>query len=319
MRAIPAAALAAFLFALATAARPDPAPAGDDGGAAVTAPTDVQTKLNLATHVRESAHFRIETLLDEAATQELVRLAERTYAELFALAGFPADRRVFKKKMDILLLESQDQFVAWLKDVSGLAPDVQAEWAKTHARLNNRDVHWVAWQGKGSKDWPREVVVHHTAHLLTQQITGVGGNKIPGWVYESLANHLSLKLVDRVETYCVSPDKETAPITAAKKATKGASAVWKKSIKTLVQQKKDPDMTAVLVSGLDRLQGDLLVKSWSVVDFLATNKGKELAALLSENWNSQKQEAISPERVQNHLGAFADLQKEWAEWVKKTY
>ncbi len=302
--------------ALALPASGDPpVSAGGDAGTEIAEPSEIESKLKLKISKRESKHFKLYTFVDAEAAKELMKLAEQTYSEFMALMEMPANTVMFSEKVEIIMFREPRNHQQWVQQLSGYTGQKLDQAMKVSGDISYSNNRWEAWQGQFSERWPKDVVVHHTVHMLTGKYSGLASSQMKGWMYEAMAYWFSLRLSGTCEQYCVTQAKEGASVM---KALKGGVADWKKTVKEQVAQKKDPKMEAMLQSGLNEMSEREMMKGWSVIDWMAVEKKKQLAAFFKAIRPNKAKLDLNALMVE-HFGSCDELQKDWASWVLKNY
>lgn len=265
---------------------------------------------------RRSPHFLIQGAFSQDDVKTWTRLAETVFDEFHALLEVPTDKPVIDEPIRGTLLDTQAQHAGYVDKMMEGSPGQKDWYKKGGGQWLPSPPSFEGWPaGQGKESLP-DMTVHMSVHVLFQYYMAQGANNVAPWLYESMAYLFTVRLERTALTHCITQStggggKEGMPHDAGH---------WKESTRASVQKGGDPPIGRMLSAGINSIQGDLLLKGWSMIDWwLATRKAdflKFLAALRESAPGSDAQLAA----WKTAFGCTPEeSEAEWRKWVQANY
>jgi len=291
--------------------------------------------------VAQSELFSVVTVYNQADTNQILADAEKAYGEFAALYGFRDGERVFgmfegtrpdgkfvddpmtraPRRCTIVVLEKEPQYQKFVDGFLRVSeerkkftrPEVLDLWRKQKGfSIVDPDCWVVGYQFPFPKEQTRHTVVHKLSHVLLMRWNFKGTGWGNWWLVEGLGEMQEIAAFGSCQVFCVTsgygertPDAKTI----------GES--WKAEAKRMVTTGGDRRLQDLAVLGLNDLEPLDLVKSWSLVHYLAAldrDKLRELTLLL------KKRKGTTAEAFAAVYGSTLDqVDDRWREFVRKTY
>ncbi len=288
--------------------------AAAEGGASIDKSTADDKAVGTKLTKRQSTHFFLQTTLADPVLAELVKLAETTRSEFHTLFDVPEGRELVDGLIWGILLKEQKEYHAWIDGMVDGSEGNRDQLKRTGGHCKYEPPQYVGYEDEISGT--RDFVVHYTTHVLHHYYMSPAPGVMQPWLYEGMAHYFSHRLLRTALTNCFVQ----ATGNTNKAGVPRDSDYWKQFIREAVVNGRDPDMRIVMTAGINQLDGEMLVKAWSVLEWLMSTRKKEFfsffEALKSTDGSGPQQEGALKET----LGwAYADLDHHWREHVRKNY
>ncbi len=263
---------------------------------------------------RESAHFFFQTSSPDKLLAECVRLAETTREEFYTQFEIPADRVLVEGLVWGILLTKQAEYHAWIDQMVDGSQGNRDQLKRTGGHLKHEPPQYIGYHD--DENSTKDFVVHYTIHVLHHYYMNPAAGAMQPWLYEGTGHYFSHRLLRTGLTNCFTQ----ATGDTSKKGVPRDSDWWKQFIREAVVGGRDPEMRILMTAGINQLDGEMLVKAWSVIEWLMGTKRSEMLAfheaLKSTDGKAESQESA----LKAAFGAgYIELDQAWREYVRKSY
>lgn len=286
------------------------------GGEVIQKETADDKVLGKKTTKRQSTHFFFQTTLPEALLPELIKLAELTRDQFYAEFEVPTDRNLVEKIVWGVLLNTKEEHDKWIDGMMD-GSDGNRDWYKRGGGFwKPEPPQYEGYKGQESDEGVKDFVVHYTAHVFFHYYMIPKSDNVKPWLYEGMGHYFTHKIMRTGLTNCIVQSTGGG----GKKGVPRDSDYWKQFIREAVTTGADPEMNRVMIVGVNELDGETLVKAWSVLDFLMTTRKKDFFTFLERLKEADGTDKGQEEALKSALGwGYAELDHEWELYVKKNY
>ncbi len=256
----------------------------------------------------ESGHFRIESPFGKDALDEYVKGCETVYAYFLRDLGEDVLKKVFREKINHLVLENKEQWHAWVdRNFSGSAQ--RKEFTKKTAGNVGTSTSIGHRMENGGIPLDVDSLVHKTTHMLVQEHLHLNQS----WIKEGFAYYYTVKVLNSTRCYCVAWDEYS---NVRNDQGWGDSNNWKELLKGEVQSGADFDLRTICGLKLEQMKLPQAVKAWGLISwFFDHNKEKFMAWMKDVAAGDSQEDAF-----QKHFEkTFEQLDAEWRDYVKENY
>lgn len=165
---------------------------------------------------------------------------------------------------------------------------------------------------------PIEAVVSNVSHKTSHVLLDLWKNKHwkrPWWLYEGLATWQEMQITGVSRTYCLEPAtpggyaREGTP-EADELAKAQTAKLWLEHVRKQVKAREEKDLKVLGRLGLNELNRDEVIQSWSVVDWIAGRR--KLKAFVEALKDDQDLDAALKATLDMDT---ATAHEKWREWV----
>lgn len=290
--------------------------AGAKEGEASKEDTEEDKAIGSTLEKRKSAHFLLQGPFSQEELKEWIKLAETVFEDFHTLFGVPMDKPVVGDPVKGTLLDTEEQHKKYVDACMDGSPG-QKEWFKKGGgEWDPTPPRFEGWKGSGGKDEIADLTAHFAVHVLFHYYMGAGEGNVHPWLYECMAYTFTVRLRRSALTHCITQSTGGG----AKGDMPHDAGNWKEATKDSVRKHEDPPIDRMLRAGINSIQGDLLLKGWSMIDWwLATRKEaffKFLALMKEAAVNDTAQ-------MDAWKAAFGqtpeESEAEWQKWVLSNY
>jgi tetratricopeptide (TPR) repeat protein len=280
-------------------------PAGDasDGG------SEFEKKTGLKTSKRASKLFFVESC--HLSQDQLAKAAQvggqafEMYHRLFRL-----EQPILQKPIHLILLKTRAEHTEYCKNFDPGTPNERAVVLKQEGTMYDEPPMAECIQLDRGERFSYDYTIHATTHILNS--LHVGEDR--AWFREGLGYYFTWMIRGTALCFCINLEG-TSQEGGKAYAEPGN---WASIIRGLVAAGKDPDMRRVLVAELNSMDTPMLIKSFSLIDFLVSehrDKLPELAKILRED-----QKEKGPGAFEKVFGWTPDqLNTQWKDFVRRNY
>ncbi|MCK6479512.1 MAG: hypothetical protein HUU06_05585 [Planctomycetaceae bacterium] len=277
--------------------------------------------------VARSERFSVATVYPQADTDQVLKDAEKAYAEFSGLFGVKPEDRLFddpfnrkRRPLTIVILEKDSQYQKFLEGLLRIHEDLRkvlrperVELMKTQKGfyLVDPDCWIVGYQFPFPKEQTRHTVVHKLSHVMLLRWHFKGASWPNWWIVEGLGEVQEINAFGSCQVFCITTGYGEP---AADGKWIGES--WKAEAKRLVASSGDLRFRDLVTRSLNDLSPHDLVKSWSLVHYLLSLDREKFAKLVL----LLKDRMPASEAVPQVYGAsLDDIDARWRDFVRKTY
>lgn len=272
------------------------------GGKPLESTSETEEKTGQSFTKRRSEHFYFESQYTDGELRALVRTAETAralFVEAFQVP--PESEPAFLNGVFVRHQGDHRNFLEKCTDAGALERKT-AESMSTWEEFNPH--RFEVWLGERPFDSLRDEVVHATIRYAFRDLTRM--EEMPPWLAEGVCAWFGDRILGRAEGCFAREDVRGMP--NAKSTLK-----WKRFIRDWAWEGTAPRIREVTKAAPGELTFEMMVKAWSVVDWLMTAKRERLYDFLARCRTGSSGKAL-----RRALGAkdYDELEAMWEDWVK---
>lgn len=268
------------------------------------AETRIEKALGVKMAKALSDHFEAYAVYDAESLSKAIQVGEVAYVECVRRLGLPEDGAYLPGRITLAIVDTAAQHAAY----------VEAFYTDPQEREEMKGLGGTVGRGRMEHRGTANVgqrVAHNTAHIVVREACGEM-EKV--WLAEALANMVTAELFDKSAIYCVG---RSTTGTRAGGWTFDDATTWRPTMRRWVETGDVPSTLEVMgIENHAALTGELGLKGWSILDFLAHARAADMKAYVEELKAGKPPEVA----LSNALGWDAEaLDVAWRKYVLENY
>ncbi|MBI3820365.1 MAG: hypothetical protein HY286_16870 [Planctomycetes bacterium] len=255
-----------------------------------------------------SDHFEIFGSIDAKSLANLSKLAEAAQAFMDGLIG--TGGRATEGTVTFVFLTTEAEHEKFVDAFTPYTPEQKVLVKKTSGAWTFNPPGYEAWESGGSFETFKDAMVHRAVgHFSIFRFVAMAD--APKWIYEGLGIWLSFRFVGYARTYCTGG----GPAADAMNSYRDL-ANWKTYIHDAVRDGTDAPIRELFAVRKDELSPGVLMKCWSVVDYMIREQPEAFAAMVHKLKDLGNDRAILESFK---LKSVDELETAWREFVREKY
>ncbi|MEK7468232.1 MAG: hypothetical protein AAB074_12530 [Planctomycetota bacterium] len=272
------------------------------GGKPQEATSEIEEKTGQQFTKRRSEHFYFESQYTDGELRALVRAAETARA-LF-IESFQVPPEGEPEFLSGVIVRHQGDHRLFLEKCTD-AGELERKTAEEMSTWEEFNPHrFEVWLGERPFEAMRDEVVHATVRYAFRDLTRM--DETPAWLAEGVCAWIGDRVLGRAEACFAREDARGKPSTKS-------TLRWKRFIREWAWEGTAPRIRDITKAEAGELTFEMMVKAWSVVDWLMTAKRDRLYDFLARCRTGSSGKAL-----RRAVGAkdYDELETMWEEWVK---